>query len=64
MSVTILNNPLIQLGDVVSIYAKNQDGSDMITSDLKQFTVYAIDHSRSTSGDTLNTIYLSEVPDV
>lgn len=64
MAVTIFSNPLVQLGDVVSVYSKNSDNTDQIVSELKQFVVYAIDHSRTVSGDIVNTLYLSEVPDV
>lgn len=59
IGVEIFNNPMIQLGDVVTInYTK--DGINTYTPTDRKFVVYNIEYSRSGSGPTTN-IYLSEV---
>ena len=56
----IFANPTIQLGDIVSIDYKNNNGLDLVTSTSSRFVVYNIEYSRSLSGPDM-TIYLSEV---
>ena len=55
----IFSNPMIQLGDIVSIdYFDN--GIDKVGSTNKRFVVYNIDYSKSLQGPNM-TIYVSEV---
>jgi hypothetical protein len=56
----IFANPTIQLGDIVSIDYKNNNGLDLVTSSTSRFVIYNIDYSRSLQGPDM-TIYLSEV---
>ena len=56
----IFANPTIQLGDIVSIDYKNNNGLDLVASTSSRFVVYNIEYSRSLSGPDM-TIYLSEV---
>lgn len=60
VGMTIFSNPMIQLGDIVSIDYKNADGIDVIDSVDKKYIVYNIDYSKSIDGPNM-TIYLSEV---
>ena len=62
VSASIFNNPMIQLGDIVSIYYKNnKTGNDEVASEDTKFVVYAIDHKKSPDSID-NILYLSEVP--
>ena len=56
----IFANATIQLGDIVSIDYKNNDGLDLVTSSISRFVVYNIDYLRNKNGPSM-TIYLSEV---
>jgi hypothetical protein len=56
----IFANTTIQLGDIVSIDYKNNDGLDLVTSSTSRFVVYNIEYSRGLDGPKMN-IYLSEV---
>lgn len=50
----------LQLGDIVSLYYKDNQGNPIISDDDKKFVVYSIAYSKSL--DKLsNTVYLSEV---
>jgi hypothetical protein len=60
VGVRIFSNPMIQLGDIVNILYKNEEGQDVIASDSARFIVYNIQHDRDPSGPSM-TIYLSEV---
>jgi hypothetical protein len=55
----IFANPMIQLGDIVSISYKDNTGSTIISAD-NRFVVYSIEYNRSLSGPEM-LIYLSEV---
>ena len=55
----IFNNPMIQLGDVVTIsYAR--DGVELVTTSDKKFIIYNIEYSRDPEGPSMK-IYGSEV---
>jgi hypothetical protein len=56
----IFANPTIQLGDIVSIDYKNNNGLDLVALTSSRFVVYNIEYSRSLGGPDM-TIYLSEV---
>lgn len=60
VGMSIFANPLIQLGDILSIDYKNDNGEDIISSIQQQFVVYSIEFSRS-AGSTSMTIYVTEV---
>jgi ribosomal protein S6E (S10) len=59
MGVKIFANPMIQLGDIVSVdYIDN--GIDMVSSIEKRFVVYNIEYTRENNGPSM-TVFLSEV---
>jgi hypothetical protein len=60
IGVKIFSNPMIQLGDVVEVVYKNNNGVDEATLDGNRFIVYSIEYSRDSSGPDM-TLYLSEV---
>ena len=62
IGVTIFANPMIQLGDIVTLDYKNDQGIDQVTDSSSRFVVYNIDYSRSVDGPSM-TLYLSEVTD-
>ena len=59
VGVKVFGSSLIQLGDIVQISYQDQNQISEISPDSR-FTVYSIDHSRSSEGPVTN-IYLSEV---
>jgi hypothetical protein len=65
VAVQIFANPMIQLGDIVTINYINKDGLTVFSSDInsnfyKTFVVYSIEHSKG-PGSIDMTLYLSEV---
>lgn len=54
------SNPMLQLGDIVSINYRDADGNDVIAKTSERFVVYHIDYSRGVDGPEMN-VYLSEV---
>jgi hypothetical protein len=60
VGIRIFSNPMIQLGDIVSIDYQSKDGVDQINSSDSRFVVYNISYSRGISGPEM-TVYLSEV---
>jgi hypothetical protein len=60
LGVKIFSNPIIQLGDIVSVYMKDNDGVDVVAPASSRFVVYNIDYSKGQSGPEM-TLYLSEV---
>jgi hypothetical protein len=52
--------PTLQLGDIVSIDYRDEDGLNIISDKDKKFIVYNIEYSRSGAGPVMNA-YLSEV---
>lgn len=60
VGVKIFSNPMIQLGDIVTIDYQDKDDVDQVISSDSRFVVYNIEYSRDSSGPSM-TIYLSEV---
>ena len=60
IGVNLFSIPTLQLGDIVTIDYKNNDGLDLVTSSSSRFVVYNIDYTRSNNGPNM-TVYLSEV---
>ena len=60
IGVKVFANPMIQLGDIVTIDYKNEDGINLVTSNDSRFVVYNIDYSKNLNGPDM-TLYLSEV---
>lgn len=52
--------PTLQLGDIVNINYKNEDGIDEIAPESTRFVVYYIEYDRKPDGPSMN-VYLSEV---
>lgn len=59
IGISIFQNPMIQLGDLVSIYYVDDDNNYVITDPNKQFVVYSINYTKSES-DSSMTIYVTE----
>jgi len=60
IGMSIFSMPTLQLGDIVTIDYKDDDGLDLVTADDSRFVVYNIEYARSNAGPDM-TIYLSEV---
>jgi len=60
IGLNIFATPTIQLGDLVTIDYKNENGVDMVAPSSSKFIVYNIEYSRSNRGPSM-TVYLSEV---
>jgi hypothetical protein len=60
LGVKIFSNPMIQLGDIVEVLYKNNNGVDEATLNGNRFVVYSIEYSRDNQGPDM-TLYLSEV---
>lgn len=60
VGVNIFATPIIQLGDIVKVNYKNNQGVDMIAPEDTRFVVYNIEYSRSNAGPNM-IVYLSEV---
>lgn len=60
VGVSIFSNPMIQLGDVVTIDYKDSFGVDQLVPTSSRFVVYNISYTRSVDGPEM-TLYLSEV---
>ena len=60
IGMNIFSTPTLQLGDLVNINYKNEDGTDIIISDDKKLIVYNIEYKKSVDGPSM-TVYLSEV---
>lgn len=60
VGVKIFPNPAIQLGDIVQISYKDNNGVDAVAPLDSRFVVYNIEYNRSVEGPDM-TIYLSEV---
>jgi len=50
----------LQLGDIVKINYKNNDGVDVICDTDKRFVIYNIENNKSLQEETM-TMYLAEV---
>ena len=56
----IFSMPILQLGDIVNINYKDNDGIDLISPETTKYVVYNINYSKSVGGPEM-TVYLSEV---
>lgn len=59
VGVSIFMNPMIQLGDIVTL-SYEEEGYPVIAPSSTRFVVYNIEHARDASGPSM-TLYLSEV---
>jgi hypothetical protein len=62
IGVKIFANPMIQLGDLVTLNYKDKDGIDQVASSDTRFVVYNIEYSKDSGGPNM-TVHLSEVTD-
>jgi hypothetical protein len=60
VGLNIFSMPTLQLGDLVNINYKDNDGIDLVSPESTTYVVYNINYSRSVSGPEM-TVYLSEV---
>ena len=61
VGVKIFSNPMIQLGDIVTInYQTPDDSTNVLSNTSDRFVVYYVDYDRDNQGPTM-TLYLSEV---
>ena len=60
IGINMFSIPTIQLGDIVTIDYKNNNGLDLVATTSDRFVVYNIEYGRSLSGPSM-TLYLSEV---
>jgi len=60
VGIKIFSNPMIQLGDIVSINYQSASGVEEVLPATSRFVVYNIEYSRVPSGPEM-TLYLSEV---
>ena len=60
VGIEMFATPIVQLGDIVTIDYKNNNGIDMVATESTRFIVYNIEYSRDAGGPSM-TIYLSEV---
>jgi hypothetical protein len=56
----IFSMPILQLGDLVNINYKDNDGIDLVSPISTKYVVYNINYTKSVSGPEM-TVYLSEV---
>lgn len=56
----IFSYPILQLGDMVNIHYKDQNGVDLVSPESVNYVVYNINYARSIDGPSM-TVYLSEV---
>ena len=60
VGVKVFALPTLQLGDIVTIDMKDENGVDIISPTSTRYVVYQIDYSKSVGGPDMN-VYLSEV---
>ena len=60
IGINMFSIPTLQLGDIVTLDYKNNDGLDLVATTSDRFVVYNIEYGRSLSGPSM-TLYLSEV---
>jgi hypothetical protein len=60
VGIKIFNTPIVQLGDIVSIEYKDENGQNVISSNDSKFVIYNIDYQKDSSGPNM-TLYMSEV---
>ena len=60
IGIKAFSNPMLQLGDIVTIDYTDADGNNVIANNSERFVVYHIDYRRSVDGPQMS-VYLSEV---
>jgi hypothetical protein len=60
VGINIFPTPTIQLGDIVTINYKTDDGIDVVSNESTKFIVYNISYSKNADGPNM-TLHLSEV---
>lgn len=60
LGIKIFPNPMIQLGDIVTVDYEDTQGTSIVTDKTNRFVVYNIEYSRDNNGPEMS-IYLSEV---
>jgi len=60
VGVEVFGLPILQLGDIVQIQYKNENGVEEISPESSRFVVYYMDYDRKEDGPSMN-VYLSEV---
>lgn len=60
IGIKVFSMPIVQLGDIVNIEYKNEDGMDVVSPTSSNFVVYNIDYQKDIGGPSM-TLYLSEV---
>ena len=60
IGINLFSLPTLQLGDIVTIDYKNNDGLDLVAKTSDRFVVYNISYNRTLEGPSM-TVYLSEV---
>lgn len=60
IGIKAFSNPMLQLGDIVTIDYVDESGNYAVANPNDRFVVYHIDYARETSGPEMN-VYLSEV---
>jgi hypothetical protein len=60
IGISMFSIPTLQLGDIVTLDYKNNNGLDLVATETDRFVVYNIEYGRSLSGPSM-TVYLSEV---
>ena len=60
IGLTTFGTQMLQLGDLVNVYYKSVDGTDVITKSTTNYIVYNIEYTKK-SGETTMTTYLAEV---
>lgn len=62
IGVDIFSMPIVQLGDIVQIYYKDNSGLDIVAKPDERFVVYNISYSRNATGPNMS-LFLSEITD-
>ncbi len=60
IGMSLYSIPTLQLGDIVTIDYKNNEGLDLVSTSGERFVIYNMEYTRSNSGPGM-TLYLSEV---
>lgn len=60
LGLRIFSTPIIQLGDIVEVDYRDNNGISVSSSEGSRYVVYSTEYSRSTEGPSM-TVYLSEV---
>lgn len=60
IGINVFGLPTLQLGDIVQVSYKDQDGIDQVSDPDSKYVIYQIEYSRSVDGPEI-TVFLSEV---